>query len=70
MLSLASGGHLLYPTGEEQVVRELGFGFVRITCYKWAHQAGIFTATDTAPNVHSSNASAAMLSAASSFTSG
>jgi IS30 family transposase len=28
-----------------RVARELGF--VRITCYKWAHQAGIFTGTDT-----------------------
>lgn len=28
-----------------QVAKELGF--VRITCYKWAHQAGIFTGTDT-----------------------
>lgn len=27
------------------VARELGF--VRVTCYKWAHQAGIFTGTDT-----------------------
>lgn len=28
-----------------QVAKELGF--VRVTCYKWAHQAGIFTGTDT-----------------------
>jgi len=28
-----------------RVARELGF--VRVTCYKWAHQAGIFTGTDT-----------------------
>lgn len=28
-----------------RVARELGF--VRDTCYKWAHQAGIFTGTDT-----------------------
>ena len=27
-----------------QVAKELGF--VRVTCYKWAHQAGIFTGTD------------------------
>ncbi len=27
------------------VARELGF--VRVTCYKWAHQAGIFTGKDT-----------------------
>ncbi|MGB3483417.1 MAG: hypothetical protein WBB07_14540 [Mycobacterium sp.] len=26
------------------VARELGF--VRVTCYKWAHQAGIFTGRD------------------------
>ncbi|RFA11699.1 hypothetical protein B7R22_18295 [Subtercola boreus] len=28
-----------------KVAKELGL--VRITCYKWAHQAGIFTGTDT-----------------------
>ena len=28
-----------------QVAKELGF--VRVTCYKWAHQAGIFTGIDT-----------------------
>jgi len=30
-----------------KVAKELGF--VRVTCYKWAHQAGIFTGKDTAP---------------------
>ncbi|MHA7295195.1 IS30 family transposase [Arthrobacter sp. HLT1-21] len=28
-----------------RVAKELGF--VRVTCYKWAHRAGIFTGTDT-----------------------
>jgi IS30 family transposase len=28
-----------------KVAKELGF--VRVTCYKWAHQAGIFTGKDT-----------------------
>ncbi|MDN6179097.1 MAG: helix-turn-helix domain-containing protein, partial [Micrococcaceae bacterium] len=28
-----------------QIAKELGF--VRVTCYKWAHQAGIFTGRDT-----------------------
>lgn len=30
------------------VARELGF--IRITCFKWAHQAGICTGRDVSPN--------------------
>lgn len=37
---------LLASTGNvSKVAKELGF--VRVTCYKWAHQAGIFTGKDT-----------------------
>ena len=37
---------LLALTGNvSKVAKELGF--VRVTCYKWAHQAGIFTGKDT-----------------------
>lgn len=38
-MRLASTGNV------SKVAKELGF--VRVTCYKWAHQAGIVTGKDT-----------------------